>query len=194
MMSKMIVLTAPSGGGKTTIKKHLLEEYNELGFSISVTTREKRPSEIDGKDYYFRSTKEFNQLIEEDAFLEWEEVYKNQFYGTLKSEVDRLWALGKHIVFDVDVHGAQDIKKMYGDRCMAVFIRPPSIQVIVDRLKGRETETAESLAKRVRRIEREMSFEHKFDKVLINDLLLVAFKEAENLVESFLDIHSSEEE
>jgi guanylate kinase len=194
MMGKMIVLTAPSGGGKTTIKKHLLEEYNELGFSISVTTREKRPSEIDGKDYYFRSTKEFNQLIEEDAFLEWEEVYKNQFYGTLKSEVDRLWALGKHIVFDVDVHGAQDIKKMYGDRCMAVFIRPPSIQVIVDRLKGRETETAESLAKRVRRIEREMSFEHKFDKVLINDLLLVAFKEAENLVESFLDIHSSEEE
>lgn len=194
MMSKMIVLTAPSGGGKTTIKKYLLEEYNELGFSISVTTREKRPSEIDGKDYYFRSTKEFNQLIEEDAFLEWEEVYKNQFYGTLKSEVDRLWALGKHIVFDVDVHGAQDIKKMYGDRCMAVFIRPPSIQVIVDRLKGRETETAESLAKRVRRIEREMSFEHKFDKVLINDLLLVAFKEAENLVESFLDIHSSEEE
>jgi guanylate kinase len=194
MMGKMIVLTAPSGGGKTTIKKYLLEEYNELGFSISVTTREKRPSEIDGKDYYFRSTKEFNQLIEEDAFLEWEEVYKNQFYGTLKSEVDRLWALGKHIVFDVDVHGAQDIKKMYGDRCMAVFIRPPSIQVIVDRLKGRETETAESLAKRVRRIEREMSFEHKFDKVLINDLLLVAFKEAENLVESFLDIHSSEEE
>lgn len=193
-VGKMIVLTAPSGGGKTTIKKHLLTEYDELGFSISVTTRKIRPTETDGVDYYFKSAKEFKKLIAADAFLEYEEVYVDQFYGTLKSEVDRLWAIGQHVVFDVDVHGAERIKEMYGDRCLSIFIRPPSIQVIVERLKARKTETAESLAKRVRRIEKEMSYETKFDKVLINDLLLVAFKEAENLVESFLDIHSNEEE
>ncbi len=193
-VGKMIVLTAPSGGGKTTIKKHLLAEYDELGFSISVTTRKIRPTETDGKDYYFKSAEEFRTLIDNDAFLEWEEVYIDQFYGTLKSEVDRLWAIGKHIVFDVDVHGAKRIKKMYGDKCLSIFIRPPSVQVIIERLKGRKTETAESLAKRVKRVEKEMSFEHEFDKVLINDLLSVAFKEAENLVESFLEIYSSSEE
>lgn len=191
---KMIVLTAPSGGGKTTIKKHLLQEYNALAFSISVTTRQIRSSETEGIDYYFKTVEQFKQLIKEDAFIEWEEVYENQFYGTLKSEVDRLWAQGKHIVFDVDVHGAQDIKTLYGDRCLAIFIRPPSIQVIIDRLKARETETAVSLAKRISRIKKELSYEKKFDKVLINDLLSVAFKEAEYLVESFLKIHVDEEE
>jgi len=193
-VGKMIVLTAPSGGGKTTIKKHLLGEYKKLAFSISATTRAIRPSESEGVDYYFKTAEAFRQLIDNDAFIEWEEVYTDQYYGTLKSEVDRIWGLGKHIVFDVDVHGATRIKQLYGDRCLSIFIRPPSIQVIVDRLKARNTETEKSFAKRVKRIEKEMSFENKFDKILINDLLPVAFKEAEHLVESFLDLHSNEQE
>lgn len=191
---KLIVLTAPSGGGKTTIKRHLLKTFDELGFSISVTTREIRPNEVDGVDYYFKSVDEFHRLKEADAFVEWEEVYEGLYYGTLKSEVDRLWRNHKHIVFDVDVNGAQDIKKLYGDSCLAIFIRPPSIQVIIDRLKARATETEVSLAKRIRRMEKEMSHEKEFDTILVNDLLAVALKESEYLVESFLDIGQDEEE
>lgn len=191
---KLIVLTAPSGGGKTTIKRHLLKTYDELGFSISVTTREIRPTEVDGVDYYFKSVDEFHRLKEADAFVEWEEVYEGLYYGTLKSEVDRLWKNHKHIVFDVDVNGAKDIKKLYGDSCLAIFIRPPSIQVIIDRLKARATETEVSLAKRIRRMEKEMSHEKEFDTILVNDLLAVALKESEYLVESFLDIGQDEEE
>jgi len=191
---KLIVLTAPSGGGKTTVKRHLLKTYDELGFSISVTTREIRPKEVDGVDYYFKSVEEFHQLKDNDEFVEWEEVYEGLFYGTLKSEVDRLWKNHKHIVFDVDVNGAEDIKKLYGDSCLAIFIRPPSIQVIIDRLKARATETEVSLAKRIRRMEKEMSHEKEFDIVLVNDLLAVALKESEYLVESFLDIGQVEEE
>lgn len=191
---KLIVLTAPSGGGKTTIKRHLLKTYDELGFSISVTTREIRPTEVDGVDYYFKSVDEFHRLKEADAFVEWEEVYEGLYYGTLKSEVDRLWKNHKHIVFDVDVNGAKDIKKLYGDSCLAIFIRPPSIQVIIDRLKARATETEVSLAKRIRRMEKEMSHEKEFDTILVNDLLAVALKDSEYLVESFLDIGQDEEE
>ena len=168
---KLIVLTAPSGGGKTTVKRHLLKTYDQLGFSISVTTREIRPNEVDGVDYYFKTIEEFNQLKEADEFVEWEQVYDGLFYGTLKSEVDRLWKMHKHIIFDVDVNGAKDIKKLYGDSCLAIFIRPPSIQVIIDRLKARATETEVSLAKRIRRMEKEMSHENEFDTILVNDLL-----------------------
>lgn len=191
---KLIVLTAPSGGGKTTIKRHLLKRYDDLGFSISVTTRERRPKEVEAVDYYFKTVEEFHRLKEEDAFVEWEEVYEGLYYGTLKSEVDRLWKNHKHIVFDVDVNGAQDIKKLYGDSCLAIFIRPPSIQVIIDRLKARATETEVSLAKRILRMEKEMSHEKEFDTILVNDLLAVALKESEYLVESFLDIGQDEEE
>lgn len=191
---KLIVLTAPSGGGKTTVKRHLLKTFDELGFSISVTTREIRPKEVDGVDYYFKSVEEFHQLKNNDEFVEWEEVYEGLFYGTLKSEVDRLWKNHKHIVFDVDVNGAKDIKKLYGDSCLAIFIRPPSIQVIIDRLKARATETEVSLAKRIRRMEKEMSHEKEFDTLLVNDLLAVALKESEYLVASFLDIGQDEEE
>ena len=193
-MGKMIVLTAPSGGGKTTIKKHLLAKYPQLAFSISVTTRKIRETETEGVDYYFKSVEAFKQLIEDDAFVEWEEVYQNQFYGTLKSEVERIWAQGKHIIFDVDIYGAQDIKKLYADQCLAIFIRPPSIQVIIERLKARDTETPESLAKRTSRTRKELSFEKEFDKVLMNDILQVAFKDAEVMVETFLDLDTSEEE
>jgi len=191
---KLIVLTAPSGGGKTTIKRHLLKTYDELGFSISVTTRDKRSKEVDGEDYYFKTVEEFHRLKEADAFVEWEEVYEGLYYGTLKSEVDRLWKNHKHIIFDVDVNGAKDIKKLYGDNCLAIFIRPPSIQVIIDRLKARATETEVSLAKRILRMEKEMSHEKEFDTILVNDLLAVALKESEYLVESFLDIGQDEEE
>jgi len=191
---KLIVLTAPSGGGKTTIKRHLLKTYDELGFSISVTTREIRHNEVDGVDYYFKTIEEFQKLKEEDQFVEWEEVYEGLYYATLKSEVDRLWKKHKHIVFDVDVNGAKDIKKLYGDRCLAIFIRPPSIQVIIDRLKARATESEVSLAKRIRRMEKEMSHETNFDTILVNDLLSVALKESEYLIESFLDIDQDEEE
>lgn len=185
---KLIVLTAPSGGGKTTIKRHLLKSYDDLGFSVSVTTRDKRPNESDGIDYYFKTTQEFNALKDADAFVEWEEVYEGLYYGTLKSEVDRLWKGRKHIIFDIDVKGAMDIKKLYADQCLAIFIRPPSIQVIVERLKARGTETEQSLAKRIKRIEHEMSYESKFDTVLVNDLLPVALKDAEHMIEDFLNI------
>lgn len=191
---KLIVLTAPSGGGKTTVKRHLLKTYDQLGFSISVTTRERRKNEQDGVDYYFKTVDEFKTLREDDSFVEWEEVYEGLFYGTLKSEVDRLWKNRQHIVFDVDVNGAKDIKKLYGDRCLAIFIRPPSIQVIINRLKARATETEVSLAKRIRRMETEMSHEKEFDTILVNDLLSVALKEVENMVESFLEIIHDEEE
>ncbi len=185
---KLIVLTAPSGGGKTTIKRHLLETYDDLGFSVSVTTRDKRPNESDGVDYYFKTSEEFYALRDADAFVEWEEVYEGLYYGTLKSEVDRLWRSKKHIIFDIDVKGAMDIKKLYADQCLAIFIRPPSIQVIVERLKARGTETEESLAKRIKRIEHEMSYESKFDTILVNDLLPVALKESELKIEGFLTI------
>lgn len=191
---QLIVLTAPSGGGKTTIKRHLLKSYHQLGFSVSVTTRDKRPTESEGVDYYFKTRAEFDKLKDADEFVEWEEVYEGLYYGTLKSEVDRLWKSNKHIIFDIDVKGAVDIKKLYGDQCLAIFIRPPSIQVIVERLKARGTETDESLAKRIKRIEHEMTYENKFDTVLVNDLLPVALKESELIVESFLDIHRQDEE
>jgi len=187
---KLIVLTAPSGGGKTTIKRHLLKTYDCLGFSVSVTTREMRPKEIEGDDYYFKTIDEFIRLKTENAFIEWEEVYEGLFYGTLKSEIERLWSLEKHIIFDIDVHGARDIKEQFGDQCLAIFIRPPSIQVIIQRLRKRDTEDEESLSKRIQRIKKELSFENKFDLVLINDLLTVALKEAECMIESFLDIES----
>ncbi len=183
---KMIAFTAPSGAGKTTIVKHLLGKYDELGFSISATTREKRKKEKEGKDYYFMSVDEFKSLRRKRKFVEWEEVYDDQFYGTLKSEVERVWSTGKHVVFDIDVKGATSIKKRYGERCLAIFIKPPSLNVLIQRLTDRKTEDEKSLQKRIRRVKRELKFETKFDKVLVNDLLEVALEEAELFVEDFI--------
>ena len=183
---RMILFTAPSGAGKTTLVKHLLEEYDFLGFSISATTREKREHEVDGQDYYFLTKEEFEEKKEDGEFIEWEEVYEGQYYGTLKSEVDRIWAEGNHAIFDIDVKGATAIKSLYGDQCLAVFVRPPSLEILIERLKGRKTESAASLAKRIERVKREMTFENTFDVVLVNDLLDVAKKEAEYLTENFL--------
>jgi guanylate kinase len=185
---KMMVFAAPSGSGKTTIVRHLLKTFDCLGFSISDTTREKREYEIDGTDYYFLSVSEFRDRIREGSFIEWEEVYENRLYGTLQSEVDRMWEAGKHILFDIDVKGAMDIKNQFGERCLAVFVKPPSIEVLIERLKNRNTENQESLQSRIDRFNEEMTYEKNFDLVLINDDLDRAFTEAENITRSFLDL------
>ena len=187
---KMLVFTAPSGAGKTTIVRHLLNTYPILDFSVSATNRAKREKEVDGKDYYFLDTESFKKKIAEDQFVEWEEVYDDQFYGTLKSEIDRLWDLGKHIVFDIDVRGATNIKKLYKEECLAIFIKPPSLNVLINRLKKRDTETEASLNKRIARVKREMQYENTFDTVLVNDLLEVSLKEAELIVEDFLSLET----
>lgn len=192
MKNKLIIVTAPSGSGKTTIVRHLINTYpNHLEFSISATTRDKRSHEIDKEHYYFYSHDEFKEKIANDEFLEWEEVYKGQFYGTLKSEINRIHLQGKAPIFDVDVVGALDIKKIYPD-ALSVFIRPPSIDVIRQRLKNRKTETIEKINIRLAKAEEELSFSHKFDYILVNDLLEVALKEGELLTESYLDINEEE--
>ncbi len=185
---KMFLFTAPSGAGKTTIVRHLLKTFDFLDFSVSATTREKRKKEKHGKDYYFFSLEEFKDLRRRRKFVEWEEVYEDQFYGTLKSEISRLWEAQKHIVFDIDVRGARDIKRKYGEQCLAIFVKPPSFEIHVQRLKNRNTESEESLKKRIRRIKREMRYEQKFDTVLLNDDLETAFKEAEKLILEFLKV------
>ena len=191
---KMVIFTAPSGAGKTTIVRHLLKRYkNQLGFSTSATTRDRRDREVDGKDYYFLSLEKFRQKISDGAFAEYEEVYRDQFYGTLKSEIERIWSLGKHIIFDIEVKGATNIKSIYGDECLAVFIKPPSFSILVERLKNRKSETQSSLSKRISRMKKELSYESSFDEVLVNDLLTVACKEAEIMIESFLNVSEEEE-
>ncbi len=183
---KMFVFTAPSGAGKTTIVRHLLKTFDFLDFSVSATTREKRKNEQHGRDYYFYSKEEFDELKRKRKFVEWEEVYDEQYYGTLKSEIERLWNLKKHIVFDIDVRGAKDIKRKYGKQCLAVFVKPPNFEVHVARLKNRNTESEASLKKRISRIKREMRYENKFDEVLINDDLETALKGAERLILDFI--------
>ena len=182
---KIIIVTAPSGAGKTTIVKHLLNKYDFLNFSVSATNREKRVGEKDGKDYYFLSTKDFKKKIKNKEFVEWEEVYPGKFYGTLKSEIEKAWNKKNHIIFDIEVKGAANIKKLYSKNSFAIFIRPPSLQSLQDRLTDRETETPSSLAKRLKRAEMELSFERKFDKILVNDLLEVALEEAEEMIETY---------
>lgn len=187
--SKLLVITAPSGSGKTTIVRHLLETFDNLSFSVSATTRSPREGEIHGKDYYFFEAEEFKNLIEEEAFVEWEEVYPDKFYGTLKSEVQRVWNNGKHIIFDIDVKGAVNIKKRYGEQALSIFIKPPSFEVLCERLQDRATEDSKSLETRLARAKKELTFEKKFDIVIINDDLVQAKKEATNIVELFFKTH-----
>ncbi len=183
---KLIIFTAPSGAGKTTIVRHLLKTLDYISFSTSATTRDKRPHETNGKDYYFISHEEFKQKIADDEFLEWEEVYENQFYGTLKKEVKRIWAEDKQVIFDIDVKGAESIKKAYPEKTLAVFVKPPSKEVLFDRLRKRKTETEASLKKRFARAERELAYEDKFDTVLLNDVLEEALEDAEEIVKNFV--------
>ncbi len=185
-MGKLIIVTAPSGAGKTTIVHHLLETFDKLAFSVSATNRARRAHETDKVDYYFLPTDVFQRRVTEGAFLEFEEVYDGQFYGTLRSECERLWALGKCIVFDVDVKGALNIKQAYPDESLAVFIQPPSKNVLLERLKNRKTETPESLKKRISRATEELTFSDKFDAIVVNDNLQTAFLEADKLVKRFL--------
>jgi guanylate kinase len=184
--NKLIIVSAPSGAGKTTIVRHLLSLPLPLSFSVSATSRAPRTGEIDGVDYYFLSTEEFRRKIEEDAFLEWEQVYSGTYYGTLKSEVDRIWSEGKSVVFDVDVIGGLNIKHIYGKQALSIFVHPPSVKELQKRLKGRSTESGEKIAQRIAKAEYELSFANQFDKILMNDRLEKAYTKAEEIVRSFL--------
>ncbi|TYA74373.1 guanylate kinase [Seonamhaeicola marinus] len=185
---KLIVFSAPSGSGKTTIVRHLLgKEQLNLEFSISATSREKRGTEEDGKDYYFLSAEEFKSKIKNEEFLEWEEVYRDNFYGTLKTEVERIWALGKHVIFDIDVSGGLRIKRKFPEETLAIFVKPPSIDELKIRLKKRKTESAEKISMRVAKASAELATAPLFDEIVVNDNLESAFKDAEALVSKFIN-------
>lgn len=185
---KAFIFSAPSGSGKTTIVKHLLSTRKDLGFSISACTRDKRGRhEVHGKDYYFLSPEEFKQKIDEDAFVEWEEVYEGNFYGTLKSEIQRIWDSGKHVIFDVDVKGGLNLKKYFGDQALSVFVKVPSIETLAERLKDRGTESEESLSRRIYKAKFEMSFEKEFDVTLVNDDMERSFEESSQLINAFIE-------
>ena len=185
-MSKLIIISAPSGSGKSTIINYLISKGLPLGFSISATSRAPRGTEKNGVEYYFLTPDEFRQKIQNDEFLEYEEVYKDKFYGTLKSEVDRIAESGKTAVFDVDVKGGVNIKKFYGERALSVFIQPPSIAELRARLEGRGTDAPEVINERIKRAEFELSYADKFDHVIINDDLQKAEKEAYDLISDFI--------
>ena len=188
MNNTVIIFSAPSGAGKSTIVNHLLGLRKDLEFSISATSRAPRGQEKHGTEYYFFSTEEFRQMIAEDKFVEYEEVYAGSFYGTLKSEVERIWAKGHAIVFDIDVQGGVNLKRIFGDKALSVFIQAPSVEVLRERLVGRGTDTEEAIEKRVAKAASEMEFAAgKFDHVLINDNLETALAEAERVIERFLE-------
>ena len=186
MKGKLIIFSAPSGAGKTTIVRHLLEKDFNLEFSVSATSRNPRPNEKNGKDYYFLTLEEFIKRVGNNEFLEWEEVYKGIRYGTLKSEVERIRNQGKNVIFDVDVVGGLNIKKYYGDEALAVFVQPPSVEELKKRLTQRSTETDDKIAMRIAKAEHELSFAPQFDVVLVNDNLEQAFTEAEKVIAGFL--------
>lgn len=186
MAGKALIFSAPSGSGKTTIVRHLLQQNNDLGFSISASTRDKRGrTEKDGKDYHFLTPEEFKKKIDSNEFIEWEEVYVGNFYGTLKSEIQRIWDDGKNVIFDVDVQGGLNLKKYFGDKALAIFVKVPSVEVLKERLRDRGTETEESLSRRLFKANFEMSFQDKFDVVLVNENLQKSLAEAQQLYDSF---------
>jgi guanylate kinase len=186
MKGKLIIFSAPSGAGKTTIVRHLLDRKLNLEFSVSATSRAPRPNETNGKDYYFLTEKEFKRKIENNEFLEWEEVYKGVYYGSLKSEVERIRNLGKNVIFDVDVVGGLNIKKFYDDEALAIFVQPPSVEELRKRLISRSTETEEKIQMRIAKAEHELSFAKQFDKLVTNNDLEQACREAEELIREFL--------
>ena len=183
---KLVLFCGPSGSGKTTMVQHLLKKFPELTFSVSATTREKRTNEIDGKDYYFLSVDDFKRKMHRHEFLEWEEVYKDRYYGTLKSEVKRIFDEGKFVLFDVDVEGGLNIRSHYQKQILDVFVMPPNVDDLHKRLIARASESEDSLAKRVAKAESELAYAYRFNNVIVNDKLDTALKEAEVLVDQFL--------
>ncbi len=186
MREKVVIFSAPSGSGKSTIVNHILKLHPEMEFSVSATSRPPRGQEKDGVEYRFLTTEEFRDLIKSDKFVEYEEVYDGRYYGTLKSEVERIWEKGNVIIFDVDVKGGVNLKKYFGDKALSVFIQAPSIDVLRERLLKRGTDSLEEIEKRIAKAEEEMTYAGKFDRILINDDMNKAFAEAEKLVNEFL--------
>ena len=187
-MNKLIIFSAPSGSGKTTIVRHLLSlKKLNLAFSISATSRAPRGEEQHGKEYYFLSADEFKKRIQHNEFMEWEEVYTGCYYGTLKSEVERLWAMGKNVIFDIDVAGGLRLKQQYPEQTLAVFVEPPSLIALEERLRNRKTETEEKIQMRLNKAEQEMATAHQFDVIIKNDNLQQALQEAERIVTDFIN-------
>jgi len=186
MEGKLVIISAPSGAGKTTIVKHLLESGLNLSFSVSATTRPLRGNEVDGVDYFFLSVPEFKKRIENNEFVEWEEVYKDQYYGTLKSELERIWAKGQSVLFDVDVKGAITLKKKFGTNSIALFIMPPSVEELGNRLIKRATDSPEIIKMRVEKAREEMKLADEFDNIIVNHQLDQAKKTTLEMVSSFL--------
>jgi guanylate kinase len=187
-INKIIIVTAPSGAGKTSIVHYLLQQHPTLlGFSISAATRSKRANEVDGVDYHFRSTETFNLKINNNEFIEWEMVYDGKYYGTLKSEIEKLWSQGKTPVLDIDVKGAIHVQEQFKKNSLSIFIQPPSITALTQRLQSRGTETAESLQARVDKASYELSFKHHFNTIIVNDDLDEARKKTEEVVLDFLN-------
>ncbi len=185
-MNKLIVISAPSGAGKTSIVHYLLKNMSELSFSVSACSRDKRENETNGVDYHFLGVEGFKKKIKEDAFLEWEEVYSNQYYGTLKTEVERIWKEDKTVIFDVDVVGGLNIKKQYPNECLSIFIMPPSIDVLRERLSGRSSESEEKIEIRLNKASEEISRNQEFDTVILNDDFEIACKETLEVISNFI--------
>jgi len=187
MEGKLLIFSAPSGAGKSTIVQHLLKLDLGLAFSISATSRQPRNDERHGREYYFMTPEEFRSKIDNHDFIEWEEVYPGHYYGTLHSELERIWDQGNHALFDIDVQGGLNLKKEFGEKALAVFVMPPSLQVLEDRLRNRATEEVDFLQKRIKKAESEMQYAPRFDRVLVNDQLSRTLKEAEYMVRNFLN-------
>jgi guanylate kinase len=188
---KLVIFSAPSGSGKTTIVRHLLKTFPQhLEFSISATSRPKRGIEENGKDYHYLSLEDFKEKINKGEFLEWEEVYAGTYYGTLKTEVERIWAKGKHVIFDIDVEGGLNLKNQFKEKALAVFVMPPSIKILEERLRTRSTDNPESIARRVAKAEKELKTAELFDTFILNEELQDAFAKAEKVVKEFLKCES----
>lgn len=187
MNGKLIVISAPSGSGKTSIVKQILSSGLNIEFSVSACSRKPRNGETNGKDYYFLKVEEFRNKINQNEFIEWEEVYPGNFYGTLKSELERIWNKGNHVIFDVDVVGGLNIKKQFGDQCLALFIKAPGIAELEKRLRARATDDEETIRKRVEKAEHELTYAPQFDKIIVNDNLEVAVKETYDEIRKFLN-------
>ena len=186
MKHKAIIISAPSGAGKTTIVKHLLAAFPNLEFSISACSRQKRDNETDGKDYHFIPAEEFRKKIKNDEFVEWQEVYPGSYYGTMKSELERIWSKNNFPIFDVDVFGGLNLKKHFGEEALAIFIQPPSIDVLENRLRNRGSEDEENLKKRLSKVEQELSLANFFDRIIVNDEISSASEQAKTLIANFL--------